>query len=327
MCRRNLPISSVEKNVTELKDIHGRKIRKLRLSLTDKCNLRCHYCMPVYSTFMDEKKFLKAEEYKSIVSELCDLGVEELRLTGGEPLLRPAFEEIVKGLSSLKLKKIGLTTNGIYLDRFLPFLRDHRVFHLNISLDSLDPENFQAITHGDYLDRVLDNIDKARRMNFSVKINVVAMKGVNDHELEDFVNYSRTTGLEVRFLELMRIGHARDAQKRQFMPAKDLIAQLMKKHLLKPIVKEGDSTSFNYLLDNEAQIGFIASESRPFCGQCSRWRLSADGILRACLMKDDGISVSNKKPEERISIYQDLLGMKPAMRPVEVSHQMNGIGG
>ncbi len=314
-------------NVTNLTDSHGRKIRKLRLSLTDKCNLRCHYCMPVDSTFMDEKKFLKASEYTEIVSELVDLGVEELRLTGGEPLLRPAFEEIVRGISQLKLKKIGLTSNGIFLDRYLEILKENRVFHLNISLDSLDPENFMSITHGDYLDRVLENISRARKMGFVVKVNTVAMKGVNDHELENFVTYSRNTGIEVRFLELMRIGHARDAQKKQFIPAKEMIARLMERHLLKPIVKEGDSTSFNYLLDNGAQIGFIASESRPFCGQCSRWRLSADGILRACLMKDDGISIRNKTTEERIPVYQELLGMKPAMRPIEVSHQMNGIGG
>ncbi len=313
--------------MTSLIDTQGRKIRKLRLSLTDKCNLRCHYCMPVDSTFMDEKKFLSASQYSEIVSELVDLGVEELRLTGGEPLLRPAFEEIVKGISSLKLKKIGLTTNGIFLDRYLDILKDNRVFHLNISLDSLNPENFRNITHGDYLTRVLGNISRAHKMGFVVKINTVAMKDVNDHELEDFVEFSERTGIEVRFLELMRIGHARGAQEKQFIPAKDMIARLMETHLLKPIVKEGDSTSFNYLLDNGAQIGFIASESRPFCGQCSRWRLSADGILRACLMKDDGISIKNITTEERVPVYQALLGMKPAMRPVEVSHQMNGIGG
>lgn len=317
----------MEKDVTTLTDSHGRRIRKLRLSLTDKCNLRCHYCMPVNSTFMDEKKFLNAEEYRMIVSELCDFGVEELRLTGGEPLLRPAFEEIVSGFSGLRLKKIGLTTNGIFLDKYFEVLKANRVFHLNISLDSLDPENFLSITHGDYLERVLDNISKARMLGFLIKINVVAMKGVNDHELEDFVDFSRRTGVEVRFLELMRIGHARDAQTEQFIPAKDLIKRLTERHLLKPIVKEGDSTSFNYLLDNGSQIGFIASESRPFCGQCSRWRLSADGILRACLMKDDGVSVRNKNAQERVSVYQELLGMKPGMRPVEVAHQMNGIGG
>lgn len=317
----------MEKNVKSLIDSHGRKIRKLRVSMTDKCNLRCHYCMPVDSAFMDEKRFLRPGEYVEIVRELSQFGVEEVRLTGGEPLLRPSFEEIAKGLSLLPLKKIGLTTNGIFLDRYLSVLKENRVFHLNISLDSLDPENFMSITRGDYLDRVLDNIDKARKLGFVVKLNTVAMRGINDHELEDFVDYSRRTGIEVRFLELMRIGHAREAQKKQFIPAKEMIELLMHRHLLKPIVKEGDSTSFNYLLDNGAQIGFIASESRPFCGQCSRWRLSADGILRACLMKDDGISLKNKSAEERLPVYQELLGMKPLMRPLEVSHQMNGIGG
>jgi cyclic pyranopterin phosphate synthase len=276
---------------------------------------------------MDEARFLKAREYHEIVSELVSLGVEELRLTGGEPLLRPAFPEIIRGLSQLNLKKIGLTTNGIFLDKYLPLLRENRVHHLNVSLDSLDPDNFERITHGDHLHRVLDNIESARKLGLTVKINAVAMRGVNDHELPAFVEYSRRTGLEVRFLELMKIGHARDAQEKQFIPAKEMIQRLLQRHLLKPVVTSADSTSFNYLLDNDAMIGFIASESQPFCGQCSRWRLSADGILRACLMKDDGLEIRNKNAAERFAVYEQLLGMKPAMRPASVAHQMNGIGG
>jgi len=128
-------------------DKEGRKITKLRVSLTDKCNLRCHYCMPVDQAFMDESKYLSPDEITSVVSELKELGLQEVRLTGGEPLMRKSFPEIVEKLASLNLKKLSLTTNAIFLDRYLALLKDHRVFHLNISLDSLDPENFKKIRH------------------------------------------------------------------------------------------------------------------------------------------------------------------------------------
>lgn len=308
-------------------DHHGRRVRKLRLSLTDKCNLRCHYCMPLDATFNDEKNNLTPQEYFEIVQDLCDYGLEELRLTGGEPLMRKSFPKIIEQLSTLSLKKIGMTSNGILLDQHFDDLKRFRVNHLNISLDSLDEKNFQKITHGNHLKRVLQNIESAIKLNFQVKINVVSMKGINDHELFDFVEYSKAMGIEVRFLEIMRIGYARSEQENQFMSSEEHISKLKSRYHLIPIRKDYDSTSFNFLLDNGAKIGFIASESNAFCGQCSRWRLSADGIMRACLLKDDGISLKNTSREARQSIYETLLGMKPLMRPKEVTHQMNAIGG
>lgn len=317
----------MEANVSSLIDQYGRKIRKLRVSLTDKCNLRCHYCMPLDSTFMDESSYLTPMEYQDIVSELCDFGLEELRLTGGEPLMRRSFAEIAEKLSDLPLRKIGLTTNGILLDKYADVLWNHRIHYLNISLDSLNEKNFQKITHGDQLKRILRNIELVQNKGFKIKLNVVAMKGINDHEIFDFIHYSEKTGIEVRFLEIMRIGEACKKQNEQFISAAEMIEKIKSRHVMKLMQTESDSTSFNYLLDNGARIGFIASESRAFCGQCSRWRLSADGIMRACLLKDDGISIRNTTKEERKDIYQSLLGMKPFTRPVEVNHFMNAIGG
>lgn len=311
----------------ELIDEHGRKVRKLRLSLTDKCNLRCHYCMPVDATFMDESSYLSVDEYHTIVSELCDYGLEELRLTGGEPLMRKSFREITARLAELPLKKIGLTTNGIFLDKHLPDLKRHRVQFLNISLDSLNEENFRKITFGNHLKRILRNIEMAQELGFHIKINVVAMKGINDHEFLDFAEFSRKTGIEVRFLEMMRIGFACGSQTDQFISAAQIQKILEGQHTLKVLDVDKDSTSLKYLLSSGARIGFIASESQAFCGQCSRWRLSADGIMRACLMKDDGHSVKDKQALERDEIYHTLLGMKPFMRPLEVTHMMNAIGG
>ena len=308
-------------------DDHGRRIKKLRVSLTDKCNLRCHYCMPVNQTFMDDSNYLSPDEITEIVGELVGLGLEEVRLTGGEPLMRRGFSEIVEKLSGLGLKKLALTTNGIYLDKYLDVLKAARVFHLNISLDSLDEENFKKITFANHLKKVVANIKLAHEAGFIVRVNTVMMKGVNDHEIFDFVEFANETGVEVRFLELMRIGFACSDQKDQFLSASEMMKLLKTKMELKSVSSPHDSTSFNFLTSSGAQIGFIASESQPFCGQCSRWRLSADGILRACLLKDDGKKIQAMTSEQRIEMYRELLGMKPAMRPVEVSHHMNAIGG
>lgn len=303
-------------------DQHGRRIRKLRLSLTDKCNLRCHYCMPVDQKFMDESKYMTPDEIIESLTELKSLGLEEIRLTGGEPLMRKSFSEIVKRIGELNFKKLGLTTNGIFLDKYLDVLKEARVFHLNISLDSLDEDNFRRITFGNHYKKVIENIRLAVSQGFVVKINTVMMKGVNDHEIQDFVRFSESESVEVRFLELMRIGHAREEQNSQYISA----AQMMKTiGPMKAISMPHDSTSFNFVTEEGGQIGFIASESQPFCGQCSRWRLSADGVLRACLLKDDGLSI--RGIENRMEIYQNLLGMKPYQRPLEVSHSMNLIGG
>lgn len=308
-------------------DDHGRKIRKLRVSLTDKCNLRCHYCMPIDQKFMDESRYLSADEYAEIVSELVGFGVEEVRLTGGEPLLRKSFVEIVEKLSKVGLKKLALTTNGIYLDKYLDVLKANGVFHLNISLDSLDEVNFKKITLGNHLSRVVENIKLASSQGFVVKINTVMMRGINHHELQDFARFSSELGVDVRFLELMRIGFAREEQEKQFISAREMMA-ILKEHMeLKPVLSAHDSTSFNFLTSTGAQLGFIASESQAFCGACSRWRLSSDGVLRACLLKDDGKNIRGMTANDRSEMYRELLGMKPLMRPYEVTHQMNAIGG
>lgn len=308
-------------------DDHGRKIRKLRLSLTDRCNLRCHYCMPVDQVFQDESKNLSDEELVDILSELHRFGLEELRLTGGEPLLRKSFSEMVDKIGALHFKKVGLTTNGILLDKYFDVLERNQVFHLNISLDSLEVENFKRITFGNYFEKVIQNIKLAKKRGFEIKINTVIMKGINDHELIDFIHFSNEIGVEVRFLELMRIGYACSQQKEQFISAQEMIGQIKKHFTLKSISMPQDSTSYNFITNTNAHIGFIASESEPFCGHCSRWRLSSDGVLRACLLKDEGLSLKNKNLDERFAIYKNVLGMKPYLRPAEVKHYMNAIGG
>ncbi|WP_338405736.1 GTP 3',8-cyclase MoaA [Candidatus Synechococcus calcipolaris] len=308
-------------------DTHGRRIRKLRISLTDQCNLRCQYCMPVDATFIAKDSYLRPQEYQAIAQELVELGLEEIRLTGGEPLLRQDFLEIATRLAQLPLKKIGLTTNGVFLDRYLEALWQLGIHHLNISLDSLNPDNFQRITHGDRLDTIKDHIHQARSQGFRIKINMVVMRGINDHEIGEFVEYAKALDIDVRFLELMRIGYACETQGDRFISAQELLKCLKTHYHLTPLSQPEDSTSFNFVTDCGARIGFIASESQPFCGHCSRWRLSADGILRACLLKTDGRSLKNTTLAHRQGLYRDLLEMKPYLRPSEVPHAMYQIGG
>ncbi len=311
----------------QLIDGQQRRIRKLRLSLTDRCNLRCTYCMPTNATFMSPQHYLTAVEYATIVAELVALGVESVRLTGGEPLLRPEFPEILAALAAVGVPDLSLTTNGVRLSQYLELLATYGVRRLNISLDSLNPQTFATISHGSQLEAVKGAIAQAVRQGFQVKLNMVVMRGVNDHELVPMVEYAKSLGIEVRFLELMRVGYACHLPSSQFISAAEMIRRLQRFYELQPVPQPLDATSFNFVTPCGARIGFIASESQPFCGHCSRWRLSADGVLRACLFKEAGVPLRGLTAKERQQAYQQVLGMKPVLRGAEVHHAMYQIGG
>jgi len=311
----------------KLVDRWQRKIRKLRVSLTDQCNLRCRYCMPLHPNFMDKHNYLTSREYVDIIQELLSYGIEEIRITGGEPLVRPEFPEIIQGLSTLNIPHLSMTTNGILLHRHWEVLKQSNIKKINISLDSLQPTTFLSITHRNNLSQVLDNISQAVNQGFDIKINVVLMRGINDHELFDFIEYAQKLSITVRFLELMRIGYANELYDRHFMSAQECINQIQTRYIMHRLNSEYDSTAFYFELDSGVKIGFIASESQPFCNSCSRWRLSADGHLFACLFMEEGIPIRNSSPADRQRIYEQLLGMKPIQRLPQVLHPMYGIGG
>jgi len=307
---------------------HGRPLRKLRIQLLDACNYRCQYCMPEHASFMSSKQWLSPDEIYSIASKLVDHGVDELRLTGGEPLLRPEFIEIAQKLSDLKVKKYGLTTNAETLDQFLPDIKKYtQLQSFNISIDSLDPDNFKRITKNGNLDKVLNGLHQALSMGYSVKVNAVLMRGINDHEWESFVNFSKNTGISVRFLELMKIGPMEHEYQEHFMPASQLIQTIREKHDLAPIDVPKDNTSFDYQLSNGAKIGFIASETQSFCGQCSRLRLTANGELRPCLFKDTGSSLRNLSDREFSKTVNEVAQLKPTARIESIEQPMYAIGG
>ena len=315
------------KPIKPLIDNYGRRIRKLRVSLLDACNFRCVYCMPLDPVFMDSSRWLSPEEIERVCATLVDFGLEQIRLTGGEPTLRDDFRDIVLRLSSLPLDKLGLTTNGWNLAKELDFLSDTNCKHINISLDSLTKETFTRITRRDNFDKVLDSVLSAKRLGFHVKINTVLMKGINDHEIFDFIKFSAENDVEVRFLELMSIGQVSGSKDKLFVPASDIIQMISNTEELTAEHNECDSTSFNYKTSSGASIGFIASETLPFCSNCSRWRLSADGFLRACLMSEKGIYIRGVEPGDCISKLNELLMMKPYRKIERVEQDMYKIGG
>jgi GTP 3',8-cyclase len=283
--------------------------------------------MPEKSSFMPQSKLLNADEIFGITSALVERGIEEVRITGGEPTIRTDFREIVAKLAQLDLNKLGLTTNGYFLDRHIEFLNEVNCRHINISLDSLNADKFNRITRRKAFDRTFANILDSQQAGLPVKLNVVLMRGVNDDEIMDFVKFSEAHGIPVRFLEVMRIGQVCSSSNDLFMAADQAIDVIGQHRDLSVLEVPRDSTSFNFKTSEGGEIGFIASESRPFCGNCSRWRLSADGFLRACLMSQKGIKIRGVPLSEYPQLITDVLAMKPTGRIVEIEQNMNQIGG
>ncbi len=320
-------IKVIDANKKKFVDGHGRHIHKLRVQLTDACNFRCFYCLPTNIKFMPNNQLLRAKEIVNIVSGLVSLGIDEIRVSGGEPTLRKDIDEIIRDLSNLPISKLGLTTNGLYLGDKLAFLKDTKCQNINISLDSLHPKKFTNITQNKEFNQIYQNIMNAKEMGFNVKINVVSIKGVNDSELFDFIEFSAKYNIEVRFLEYMRIGPMQKKHKDFFIPAQVLINRIKEKYTMIKLDTHLDSTSFNYRLSNNAQIGFIASESKPFCSNCSRLRLTSTGKLRACLMSERGEDMRYTPKEDYPEVVKRVMQLKPTQRIEYIKQPMNQIGG
>jgi cyclic pyranopterin phosphate synthase len=310
-----------------LHDPHGRHIRKLRVQLTDACNFRCFYCMPEGTRFQPSNRLISPEEIGDICEVLESMGVEEIRVTGGEPTVRPEFDAIMEKLARTPWKKFGLTTNGFLLADKLPLLRDLGCRHINVSLDSLVEEKFRTITGSAHFQKVHAAILRAKAMGFHVKVNAIVFRGINDDELPAFLGFSAEHDVEVRFLELMRVGPAIGDHGARFMAAQEMIDRLGGTDALVPVESAGDSTSFGFRTAHGARIGFIASESKPFCGAWSRLRLSATGKLRSCLFSDTGVELRGRDRLDYPEILQEVMALKPTGRLPRIHQPMNQIGG
>lgn len=303
----------------------AQSFKKLRLSLISSCNQSCFYCREGNNQL--RKNECSPQELISICKTLSELGIEEIRLTGGEPLLYPHFEEVIEGLSKLGLKKLALTTNGVQLKNFLSLLKRNNCLSLNISLDSLDPKKFLFITKTDSLMIVLDAIEEAKKQGFHIKTNTVLMKGINDDEIDDFVAFARKNQIEVRFLELMRLGQVYEDHKKLFIPYSHILEKLRTHHQVTSLPVPKDSTAQIYLVDQEARLGFIASETTPFCGDCSRLRMDSSGELRACLFEQATVNLRGKNKDALDELLKKLLCQKPTKRGSGNPTGMNLIGG
>lgn len=280
-----------------LTDTFGRIHNNLRISVTDRCNLRCTYCMPEDVTFMDRGELLTFEEITHFARVAASLGIDKVRLTGGEPLMRRDLPALVRMLAGVEgLRDIGLTTNGLLLAEQARPLHDAGLRRINVSLDTLDADRFRQLSRRDGLDKVLAGIAAAKKAGFDpVKINAVSIRGVTEHEVLPLARYARDNGLELRFIEYMPIG-ADQWERQKVYFAHEILEQLEKG--VAPLVPVDDydprapAMEFRYT-DGGGRVGIIASVSRPFCASCNRIRLTADGKLRNCLFALDEIDVKD----------------------------------
>ena len=271
-----------------LQDRYGRTLTYLRVSLLKGCNLSCKYCMPERIPFrMDE--VLSPLELERIVGRFVARGVQKLRLTGGEPTIRPDVVDIAARLARLPgVRDLALSTNAVRLRQLAEPLWSAGVRRMNISLDSLRPDVFRRITGFDALAKVLDGIEAARAAGFApIKLNTVVMRGVNDDELENLVDYAAARGLELRFIEMMPTGATHDIQPDHFLSNQEVLARLGGEGRWEPVGAQAhDGPARNYrdrLRPESPRLGFINPLSQNFCAACNRLRLTADGKLRTCL--------------------------------------------
>jgi GTP 3',8-cyclase len=276
-----------------LTDTYSRPAKDLRISVTDRCNLRCTYCMPFDEyVWIDKKEILTFEEITRLARLFIGLGADEIRLTGGEPLVRKDLEILVRQLSGLEgLKDLSLTTNGVFLAEKITALASAGLRRINVSLDTVNPDRFRQITQRGDLNRVLEGLFAAKRMGFHpIKINAVIERGINDCDILDLVEFSREHGFSLRFIEFMDVGNSNNWRSERMVSKKEILQIVHARYPLRELGRqEGTAPSIDYEFeDRQGDVGVIASVTEPFCSSCTRVRLTADGKLVTCLFSETG---------------------------------------
>lgn len=279
-----------------LVDQHSRPLGSFRLSVTDRCNLRCAYCMPEDEyRWLDRKDLLTFEELAKVASVMRALGAERLRLTGGEPLLRQQLPRLVEMLAGVGFMDLAMTTNGVLLEGHAAALRAAGLRRLTVSLDTLNPDTFARMARRPALSAVLRGIDRAREVGFpELKIDTVLLRPVNggEAELVGLVDYARSVGAEIRFIEYMDVGGATRWDASQVVSQRELLERLESRYgSVEPLPDRGSSPAQRFRLGNGQVIGSIASVTEPFCNTCDRLRLTADGQLLDCLYARRGLDL------------------------------------
>lgn len=278
----------------------GRPIRDLRISVTDRCNFRCAYCMPkeVFGddyVFLPKNELLSFEEIERLARLFALLGVKKLRLTGGEPLMRRELPKLVDKLMKIEgIEDIGLTTNGVLLKQYAQPLYDAGLRRLNMSLDALDPSIFGKLNgRGIKPQLILSNIDYAQKIGFAIKVNMVVQKGVNEGEILPMAAYFKERGITLRFIEFMDVGNDNGWSFEKVVTKKEIYDMISAVHEIEPAEEDyyGEVAKRYRYVDNGAQVGFITSVSESFCSTCTRSRLSSDGKLYTCLFASEGFDL------------------------------------
>ena len=297
---------------SKLVDGFGRIGRKLRISITDRCNMRCVYCMPNGNTeWFEQNNILTYDEIVKLATILARLGIEKIRVTGGEPLVRPKVEDLIKTLSNIdEIKAISMTTNGLLLRDKVMQLRDAGLSSINVSLDTFKEDRFKAITGIRGLNKIMNAIRAADDAGLKIKINTVIMRGWNDDEIADFARFARFTGYTVRFIEFMPLDGSGIWEPDLVVTKNETINRISKE--VKELVRVDNNNSSEpatlySFVDGIGTVGFIPSISEPFCGNCDRLRISSDGRLLTCLYENPGYDLRSmlrgKRSENEITEY------------------------
>lgn len=290
--------------MTALVDPFQRRISYLRLSVTDRCDLRCVYCMSEEMQFLPRAQVLSLEELARIARVFVSLGVQKIRLTGGEPLVRQNVSWLVRELAGLPgLREVAMTSNGMRLEGMAAELRAAGLQRLNISIDSLDPQRFRDITRVGDLERVLAGLQAAKAAGFTrIKINSVILRGRNDDEVVELVRFARVQGCDISFIEEMPLGlideHDRAAA---FVSSDEILARLAKEFTLLPSTENSGGPSRYYrFADGDTRVGFISPHSHNFCASCNRVRVTVEGRLLLCLGNEDSLDLRHLMREENV---------------------------
>lgn len=312
-----------------MKDGLGRNINYLRISVTDRCNLRCRYCMPEEG--IDKKgheDMLTLEEIFEVVEVCAGLGTDKIRITGGEPLVRKGLTRLIEKISTLEgIRDIALTTNGVLLKKLSHDLREAGLKRINISLDTMNEKRYEYMTRGGNIKDVLEGIEEALKVGLvPIKINTVLVKGFNEDEIGDFIKLTQDENIDVRFIELMPLGQAASFASEHYLP-NSVVLESFKE--LEPIESADRSSPAKYyrLPGAKGRIGLINPISHKFCNNCNRIRLTADGKLKPCLHSDKEIDVKgiirNRRPDDR---YEALKGaVKEAIQTKPKHHTLNDL--
>ena len=314
-------------------DPFGRHVTYLRVSVTDRCDFRCTYCMSEHMTFLPKRDLLSLEELDRLCSAFVAKGVRKLRITGGEPLVRKnilwLFRALSRHLQSGAMDEITLTTNGSQLTKFAAELKDAGVRRINVSLDTLRPDRFKAITRWGDFSQVMAGIDAAEKAGLAVKLNAVALKGLNDDEIEDLLKFAHGRGFDLTFIETMPMGDIGEDRTDHYLPLSIVRARLMDRWTLEDIpYRTGGPARYVRVRETGGRIGFITPMTHNFCESCNRVRLTCTGTLYMCLGQDDAADLRaplRASPDDRLlsAAIDEAISRKPKGHDFGIDRRTN----